>query len=528
MSVNKTPRAFPALVLVAMALVVFSLCAGIFASKQAIWVDETTQLTGLTLDFGTQLHWLAGLSDVVLGVPGDRMPPLSYWLGGLWAGLFGAGELSMRWFGIVITGLAVPPLFMAGRLAAGSLGGVFLVWLMLCAPSMVVQGVEIRAYPLFFTLSAWSVWAFARIAFGGAVARDWRDLAVLVLFSVLMAYAHYFGVVAAGCLFAGLFVQRLVTRGAVGAVVVAGLVALVLMAGLWPFVRSAIEMSGPGGQPPEPVGVLGALEDAARLGFRLFVHPVTLISLPLTALLLAGLAVLGLAAGTVLTRRGAARQAGIAVLVPLVLAFGVLTVLRTVIDGFNVLASHYNLWLMPLAGLALCLALRNIGDRPRWWRGLVGGAVAVVVAVQLASLALLVRNAEEYVHGSGEWVAGMIGDDPAGTLVIHDGAGVWGHAYFPIYFLTSGQVEQWLRAADGSLVRLSPTGREPLVDPQAEERRFTRVVELESRALDSRQRARIARGEKSCESVFGVGPKGPPTDAYCAIIGGAIWDKTPN
>ncbi|WP_150122029.1 hypothetical protein, partial [Sulfitobacter sp. HI0129] len=79
----------------------FVAMAGLFALRQSIWIDETTQLSGLALDFRTQLAWLAGSSDVNLGVPPDRMPPLSYWLGGLWTEVFGLTEGSMRWFGIV-------------------------------------------------------------------------------------------------------------------------------------------------------------------------------------------------------------------------------------------------------------------------------------------------------------------------------------------------------------------------------------------------------------------------------------------
>ena len=55
------------------------LAAGLFLPHQALWIDETTQMAGLTLSPRHLVQWLANPASHDFGVPGDRMPPLSYW-----------------------------------------------------------------------------------------------------------------------------------------------------------------------------------------------------------------------------------------------------------------------------------------------------------------------------------------------------------------------------------------------------------------------------------------------------------------
>ena len=85
----------------ALVLALFAAAAIAFARHQAIWIDETTQLFGLTLPFGQQLDWLSGAVQIASGVPPDRAAPMSYWLGGIWAALYGLGEMQMRLVGIL-------------------------------------------------------------------------------------------------------------------------------------------------------------------------------------------------------------------------------------------------------------------------------------------------------------------------------------------------------------------------------------------------------------------------------------------
>jgi len=48
-----------------------------FARVQDIWVDESTQLSGIRVRIWEMLQWLSGVDLDRFGVAGDRMPPVS-------------------------------------------------------------------------------------------------------------------------------------------------------------------------------------------------------------------------------------------------------------------------------------------------------------------------------------------------------------------------------------------------------------------------------------------------------------------
>ena len=66
-----------------------ALAAARFLPHQTLWIDEVTQMAGLGLGPIGVVRWLLHPTLTDLGVPSDRMPPLSYWLGWLWAQAFG-------------------------------------------------------------------------------------------------------------------------------------------------------------------------------------------------------------------------------------------------------------------------------------------------------------------------------------------------------------------------------------------------------------------------------------------------------
>jgi hypothetical protein len=79
MSPPADPRSVDPWPLLAVGVILaFSLFSAIFAASQAIWVDETTQLFGLSLPLDGLLAWLAGAAADLGGVPPDRNPPLAY------------------------------------------------------------------------------------------------------------------------------------------------------------------------------------------------------------------------------------------------------------------------------------------------------------------------------------------------------------------------------------------------------------------------------------------------------------------
>src|SRR5258707_15051574 len=73
-------------------IIAFSIELYAFAHVQDIWVDESTQLSGITLRFSEMLRWLSGIDVARFDVPGDRMPPISYALDWLWLRFSGPSE----------------------------------------------------------------------------------------------------------------------------------------------------------------------------------------------------------------------------------------------------------------------------------------------------------------------------------------------------------------------------------------------------------------------------------------------------
>ena len=441
----------------------FVAMAGLFALRQSIWIDETTQLSGLALDFRTQLAWLAGSSDVILGVPPDRMPPLSYWLGGLWTEVFGLTEGSMRWFGIVTVLVGAPALYLAGRRAAGPWGGVFSLTFVLLSPGILVQAVEIRAYPLFLTFSAWGYWCFAELVLAGKKrARGTRWLLILLAVFILAAsYTHYYGLVFGFCLLCTLIADRVFRGLPVVPVLVVASGTVVISVGLVPFLLSAAAMtasatSGSADIIPSASSLTETLVGLARLSLRSFLHGSHLVY-PTIAIV----AVLGVVslAGLALVGRSMAARSNM-LLMPVLVGLVLLAIANLMNPGFSVLAPHYNLWMIPPVAVFLARAfVQGAGKRLRIILQR-AGASAIILAHLSASVVLL-SNARYFTHGPGEWVASMI-SDPNRTLVLHDSTGPWAQAYFPLYALTEGEAAQILLVANEEPVWLTATGRKSL------------------------------------------------------------------
>src|SRR5947209_20316039 len=86
-----------------------------FLPSQVIWVDEATQLAGLTLDPVHVVRWLARAETQDFGQFPDRMPPVSYWLGWGWGRAFGTDPASLRWLGVACVATATVLVFLTAR-----------------------------------------------------------------------------------------------------------------------------------------------------------------------------------------------------------------------------------------------------------------------------------------------------------------------------------------------------------------------------------------------------------------------------
>ena len=425
-----------------------------YARLQNVWIDETTQLSGATLPLGRMLAWLSGAPEPSFGVPPDRMPPISYLIDAGCDHTLCARPYDFRLLHLLIAAMGVAlGIWLAARrfgLAAAAVTGAMLA----LSPKMTELGVEIRAYPIFFTITVAQLAVLAGLIEAETITL--RRLLPMLLLGVLAVYTHFFGLVSSMAIFVGLFAARAASRREAGLIAGAAAALVVLAAGLKPFIGGAAAASGDEGMS------LGA-GDAVLWVSRLVGHPSLMLStlaallffLTLLLLLLLTVAAIVLA----LADKGlpARRSLPIALLVALASGLAVTLCASLVMRGFNPLKPSYSIWAYPVLALLLGAAVRD--DRPI---GRVAKVTALLfVAGAVWTQAIFLSRAEWFVHGPSTRVAAAIGDDPRRVAIIyHD---KWALGFFPIYYRYHEGLAQWAQAPDGTIHRLRAGGA---MDPQ--------------------------------------------------------------
>jgi hypothetical protein len=429
---------------------VTSLWAGwAFARHQEVWMDETTQLSGLHLGPIAIVRWLLGESrDRFGGIPGDRMPPVSYLLQWAWSRVFGLSEGALRAFSVLIVALAAVTLARAAARTWGGWSGWIAGLTFALSPNAVLAAADIRAYPF---LVLWSACAFSfllrlfREADGtdGAspAARTWVGL---VLSCLAAAYTHFFGIVLTGAVLVGCAWFAASRRAMWRPLLVSAVAVAVGECGVLPFILSAVDISKialPRSEIPRA---------AVRLAYRsLGGHPAWSAYVPVLAL--------GLAGGTAvivvaLARRHGAPAVARALVVAVVAGLGAALLARIVTGSFDGLSASYNLWAVPavvLAGASAVAARDRVLHRAGWT-----GAV-LLLGANLAATCVLAWHGEAYAHSASDRVSAELATmgAPADIVVVHDGSGRWDHAYFPLRYEFGESLQQYLaeRQPDGTL-----------------------------------------------------------------------------
>ena len=176
----------------------------------------------------------------------------------------------MRWFGIFATLLAAPALFLSGKMRGGIGGGLFvLTWVLLSPNTLFIAG-EIRTYPLFLPISAWSVWASLR-CLDPQSGTQTRGLVTLTILHLLTAYTHFFCIVFAGLLFISLPIECIWSGRGVGQLLVAGICGTVALVGKIPFIVWSLKFSG-GDEVANNPPLAEIIVAWTRLLFRVFLH----------------------------------------------------------------------------------------------------------------------------------------------------------------------------------------------------------------------------------------------------------------
>ncbi|MBP3957672.1 glycosyltransferase family 39 protein [Gemmata sp. G18] len=377
----------------------------------------------------------------------DRMPPGSYWAGWAWSRMFGLTEPAMRWFGVACVAAATSVVFSTARRAYGTGPAVAAGLVFASSPNVVVQAVEIRAYPLLILFSATVYYALVRLLTSPPAFRR-RWLGALTGFGLAAAYTHFFGLVVSGGAFvSALFVFR--RRGdRIGPVLIAAAIFAIAAAGLGPFVVASTGISSGAAGDPAATKLVGLV----RLGYRLFSHSAIAVSWVAVGFSLAGAIVaLACAAGTAADPRTRDVTVGLAVTVASGLA--VVVAASVVQSWFNAAAAHYNTWALP--GLAV-LSGAGVGARNRLLRAAALIGVAAVLAANLYGSAQLACHGEQFAHGPHRPIANLIRTlgSEAVTVIYDDplpgAADVSGAVYWPLLHEFGPGLKQYSHLAAGS------------------------------------------------------------------------------
>lgn len=428
----------------------FAIVAIRFAAQQSVWTDEATQLSGLSLGFADQLQWLAGRLPQAFAVPPDRMPPLSYWFGSIWAHAFGNSVLTARYLSVCLSVASVFALWAVARQYLERRTALICAALLALSPNFVVEAAEIRAYAAFILFSTFLIYGYLRLL-AVRPAPSSLDLWMFALAATLCSYTHFFGIViSAGaflCLFASYLPVDWRTEG-LGLVRKAKwplLFYLISVAALIPFILSALKNSGGGDVSAAAVALPFSvrIHDLIKLIYRLFSHQ-SMLGIPgLSAgALLAGLTPMVFAMIPGSNQR--AKQLLLFLLVNLTLVALVGLTTR----AFHAFAPSYNVWALVVTALLAATALTH---RNRYIRIASTLSICVIIAADCYAALRLSTAGEIYAHTRSTVLKTAVDSaDPSNLIVLYvnDAAAL----YFALTYDYGGGLRQYI--VGGSTVHL--------------------------------------------------------------------------
>lgn len=426
----------------------------VFARAQNVWVDETTQLSGISLPLGRMIAWLTGAREPALGVPPDRMPPISYIVDAAFWRLWGDNLFAFRMLhlAIAVAGLAV--LLDAVRFRIGVAAMVVAGLLLTLLPKLTDQVVEIRSYTMLFALSCGQVAMVLR-------RRDkagWSWIVAFAALGLISSYTHFFGVVATSAFFVALFVAS-ESRAAALRIIAVYAALLLLWAGLIPFVTGAASASAALDRADMSLG------GVVTYLLKLIGHSANLLTWQGAALLFGG--ALLLAAMTLAGLAWQARREGDAVrrdpvvilVVALIAGLGATLAAGLVVIGFNPTKPSYSVWMIPVIATVIGAAFA----KPLPGR-IAAGARVLAAAIMLIGAAWgqwdFLSRADWFAHGPEVALSRAVTSAGPRTAVVYIGP-AWAFGYYPQYWRRRDALDQWLLADDGQGVHRIARGGDP-------------------------------------------------------------------
>ena len=459
---NGTGRRNPALVITLGCCLLFLVCAIRFALVQNMWIDESTQLSGATLSLGRLFAWLTGTREPSFGVPPDRMPPISYLIDAGCYRTFCTAPFGYRLLHLAFATVGLATAIWAVARRYGAVAGLVTGLMLALSPKLTELGVEVRAYPIFFAITCAQIALLFRMIEAQRLTP--RALGLFLLLGLLSAYTHFFGLVASMALFTGLFVARATTMREAAGIAGAAVGLVVLCAGLAPFIMTASAVSG-----VENVG--GGTQAIMAYFLRLVGHSANVVSPIGAALFLLPLAGM-VAIGAVRIAQGFGgegvahrRDPAVALATALVSGIAVTLLASFIAKGFNPLKPTYSLWVLPVLASFLGVICAPREGAPGWTIRIARGLALLMLLGAASGEAMIVRHAGWFVHGPSSAIRAAVGDSPADSAVVYEGA--WGYGFFPTYYYYHAGLDQWLIAPDGQLLKIGTGGDPAAADPSA-------------------------------------------------------------
>jgi len=417
----------------AICLAVFLATSIAYAWKQSLWLDEATQLSGIQLDFSTQLEWLLGAEVEALHVPHDRTPPLSYWIGRAWFLALGPNEFTMRLLGITAVFCGLVALYRGVCKSLGQRVGVAALAFCCLSPGLIFTATEIRPYGLFFLFSVMVLDACVRFVDRGPSP---QVLIYLCAGCVAGTFTHFFGLLMS-CAALGILVARhfLYTRK-ISLALAATAVAYLLISSLLVFlVLAAISLSN---EAPKQLTLPEYLVRNIKLAYRLASYQ-TMTRIPGGGIIAFLCAVTLLAFGVA----GFRRLPHVAtVLAILVAGFGIASASSILIHNFDPLTPHYNVWMIPFTAIGIAAGTvtgTEFLDRRRWLPFAIFGVLLGIAALGDTEL---IRNGPAYGHTRSQdlrQIVDRLGTENVIVIYMNDG----GKTYFPMHYWYGNTLSQY-------------------------------------------------------------------------------------
>ncbi len=395
-----------------------------FLLQQSIWTDETTQMSGLTLGPIEVVYWLLGKGND-FGVPIDRMPPVSYWLGQLWSKLFGLTEHSMRLFSLSAASLALCLTFHTTYRAFGQFPALVAGLLFATSPNLIVISVEIRAYALFLLWSVAALWFFWKIVDEKAFLIS--SYVGVAGFCLLAIYTHFYGLIFTAVLFIALSISLVKSHRSLLPLLITALATALLSLGVIPFILESLAH-------PNTLIQKSVLKDLFRLLYRQMFHASILSSF---AVICSLFGISGLVALAITAARSPFRNALFHLLL---IGFILVGILDQAMRAFEAASPIYNIWMLPI----VCRLLSSGVTWQEQSRRIASfTAVLLTLVGPLYGDYMLINKGSYFSHGRYEEIYKRLQSLSPDLSIIYPGGEVYGMPYFALYYLSNGTLHQY-------------------------------------------------------------------------------------